>query len=50
MAHQETELPKLDPTPPKANTVKQMVGNFLYYVSAVDPTMLVALNRIAAEQ
>ena len=27
-----------------------MVGTFLYYACAVDPTILVALNSIAAEQ
>ena len=48
LTRQAPELPKL--APPEANTVQQVVGNFLYYARAVDPTMLVALNSIAAEQ
>ena len=42
------ELPML--SPPESNTVQQVVETFLYYTRAVDPTMLVALNIIAAEQ
>lgn len=30
--------------------IQQVVGTFLYYARAVDPTMLVALNAIAADQ
>ena len=48
LAHQAPESPKL--APPEANTVQQVVGNFLYYARTFDPTMLVALNKIAAEQ
>ena len=48
MAHQEPELPKL--APPESNTVQQVVGCFLYYARAVDPTMLVSLNIITSEQ
>ena len=48
IAHQSTEFTQL--SPPEANTVKQVVGIFLYYVRAVDPTMLLTLNRTAAEQ
>ena len=48
LAHQAPESPKL--ALPEANTVQQMVGTFLYYAHVVDPTMLVALNIIAAEK
>ena len=48
LAHQAPESPKL--SPPEANTVQQVVGTFLYYAYTVDPTMLVAVNSIAAEQ
>ena len=48
LAHQAPESPK--PAPPETNTVQQVVGTFLYYARAFDPTMLVALNSIAAEQ
>ena len=30
--------------------MQQVVGTFLYYVSVVDPTMMVALKSITAEQ
>ena len=30
--------------------IQQVIGNFLYYARAVDPTMLVKLNVIATEQ
>ena len=46
LAHQSSESPNM--APPEANTVHQVVGTFLYYARAVDPTMLVALNRIAS--
>ena len=36
--------------PPEAKTVKQVVVTFLYYVCIVDPTMLLDLNIITAEQ
>ena len=48
LAHQAPELSKLPP--PEANIVQQVVGTFLYYERAVDPTMLVELNSIASEQ
>ena len=47
-SHQDPESPNLFPL--EANTVQQVVGTFLYYAHAVDPTILVALNRIAAQQ
>ena len=48
MAHPDPESPKL--SPPEINKVQQVVGTLLYYVSAIDPTIIVALNIIAAEQ
>ena len=30
--------------------MQQVVGTFLYYMRAVDPSMLVAFNSIASEQ
>ena len=48
LEHQAPESPKLAPS--EANTVQQVVGTFLYYVGAVDPTIIVALNRITTEQ
>ena len=36
--------------PPLQRKVQQIVGSLLYYSRAVDPTMLVALNEIAANQ
>ena len=48
MIHQSPESPKL--SPPESNTVKQVVGTFIYYACAFNPTMLVALNSITAEQ
>ena len=47
LTHKTPESPKL--APPEFNTVQQVVGTFLYYMRAVDPTILVALNSIAAE-
>ena len=34
----------------EAGNVQQLVGTFLYYTRAVDPTMLVTLNKISYEQ
>ena len=34
----------------EANNVQQVVGTLFYYAHAVDPTVLVSLNIIAAEQ
>ena len=48
LTHQSPESPKL--APPESNTVQQVVGGFLYYARAVDPTMLVSLNIITSEQ
>ena len=48
LEHQAPEFPKL--APPESNTVQQVVGTFLYYARAVDPTMLVALNSNSTEQ
>jgi hypothetical protein len=40
-----------DPLQPKAITViQQIVGTFLYYAMAVDPTMLVALGNLSSDQ
>ena len=36
--------------PDEANTVQQVFGKFLYYAHTVGPTMLAALNAIAAQQ
>ena len=36
--------------PEEANTVQNVVGTFLYYSRAVDPTMIASLNTIAAQQ
>ena len=40
--------PKLPPE--RVRTIQQIVGTALYYARAVDPTILVALSSIAAEQ
>ena len=48
LAHPEDESPALNPE--EANTVQQVVGALLYYARALDRTMLVALNTIAAQQ
>ena len=48
MAHSTDDSPALNPY--EANTVHQVVGAFLYHARAVDPTILVALNKIAAQQ
>ena len=46
-----TKPPNNPSYPPlKPKTVQQVVGTFLYYARAVDPTMLVELNSIAAYQ
>ena len=46
LTHQAPESTKLAPL--EANTVQKVVGNFLYYARAVDLTIIVALNTIAA--
>ena len=48
MAHPEDESPVLINW--EENTVQQFVRAFLYYSRAVDPTILIALNKIAAQQ
>ena len=48
MAHPEYDSLALNPE--EASTVQQFVGKFLYYARAVNPTMIVALNTIAAQQ
>ena len=48
LTHQAHESPKLASS--EANTVQQVVGNFLFYACAVDTKMIVSLNIIAAEQ
>jgi hypothetical protein len=49
---QYTAPPDLLPVLSTADTtrIQQIVGTFLYYARAVDPTMLVALNDIGASQ
>ena len=45
----KTDLtPKVDAD--KMKFIQQVTGTFLYYARAVDPTMLVALSAIAADQ
>ena len=48
LAHQVPESPKI--ALPEANTVQQVVVTFLYFLRAVNTTILVALNIIASEQ
>ena len=48
MEHQAPGSPKF--FPPESKTVQQLVGTFLYYLHTVDPTMIMALNIIVAEQ
>jgi len=36
--------------PAKKKRIQQIVGTFLYYARAVDPTMLTALNKVASRQ
>ena len=48
LVHTEEDSPALNTD--EANTVQQVIGGLLYYARAVDPTMLVALNTIAAQQ
>jgi hypothetical protein len=47
-AEDDDNSPLLSPL--TTNLVQQIVGVFLYYAIAVDPTMLVALGSIAADQ
>ena len=47
-AEEDTTLPPLPPT--EVTRIQQIVGTLLYYARAIDNTMLVALNAIAAEQ
>ena len=48
MAHPEDDSPELNSE--EANTVQQVFGTLLYYARTVDPTMLVALNKIESQQ
>ena len=47
-ATKEDLAPKVDEE--KTKFIQQVTGNFQYYARAVDPTMLVALGAIAADQ
>ena len=47
-ASKEDTSPKIDDD--KKKSIRQMTGTFLYYARAIDPTMLVALSAIAADQ
>ena len=44
LAHPEDDSPELNTE--EAKKVQQVVGTFLYYTRAVDPTIIVALNTI----
>ena len=44
----EDEIPKLNP--PHIKRVQEIVGTLMYYVLAIDNTMLVALGDLASEQ
>ena len=48
MAQQTEYSPYL--TPDNYNTVQQVVGTFLYYYLAVDPTIIATPNSIATDQ
>ena len=48
IVHPTDNYPALNPD--EANNFHKLVGTFLYYECAVSPTMLVAMNTIAAEQ
>lgn len=37
-------------SPDRKRRIQQIIGTLLYYARAVDPTMLVAVNRIASQQ
>ena len=47
-ATKEDLTPKVDAE--KTKFIQQVTGTFIYYARAVDPTMLVALSAIAADQ
>ena len=47
-AKEEDKSPKIDKE--KTKFIQQVTGTFLYYGRCVDPTMLVALSAIAADQ
>jgi hypothetical protein len=50
----KTQYAMKDETPPltakQCLTIQKVTGSVLYYVRAVDPTVLVPLNDIATEQ
>ena len=48
MTHPTDDSAKLSPR--EIKQVQQIVGTFLFYARAVDPTMLTALSTIATEQ
>ena len=48
LAHPTDNSPSLNPD--EARNVQKVVGNILYYVCTVDPTMIFTLNTIAVEQ
>jgi hypothetical protein len=39
-----------DPCPKMRKNIQQVIGRFLYYSQAVDPTMLITLSSIASKQ
>ena len=48
LVHPKDDSPELNPE--EANTIQQVVGTFFYYACVLDPTMLVSLNTITAQQ
>jgi len=52
--HQSSQLTNPDLTPllppERKQRIQQIVGTFLYYARAVDPTMLTAVNKLASMQ
>ena len=48
MTHPTDDSAKLSPR--EIKHIQQIVGTFLLYARAVDPTMLMALSTIATEQ
>ena len=48
MAHSTHKHPDLQLA--ESKNVQQVVGKFLYYACAVDPTMIVTINSIASKQ
>ena len=48
MSHPKDDSPALNPE--ELNTVQQVLGTLLYSARAIDPTILVAINKIASQQ